>query len=103
MGRLARAVFEAQARNSGLEFLRARVANADWPDLRYSRFAASASAGFHVIVSGHSHQPGKLERDGVLYINPESAGPRRFQLPITVACLNLGRTPFETEFVELKV
>lgn len=62
-----------------------------------------AAAGFHVVVSGHSHQPGKFERDGVLYINPGSAGPRRFQLPVSVARLNLGRTPFETEFVELQV
>ncbi len=62
-----------------------------------------AAAGFHVVVSGHSHQPGKSERDGVLYINPGSAGPRRFQLPVTVVRLNLGRTPCEVEFVELKI
>ena len=62
-----------------------------------------AVAGFHVVVSGHSHQPGRFERDGVLYINPGSAGPRRFQLPVTVARLNLSCTPFEAEFVELKV
>jgi uncharacterized protein len=62
-----------------------------------------AAAGFHVVVSGHSHQPGRFELDGVLYINPGSAGPRRFQLPVTVARLNLGRTPSEVEFVELKI
>jgi hypothetical protein len=62
-----------------------------------------AAAGFRVVVSGHSHQPGKFERDGVLYINPGSAGPQRFRLPITVARLNLARTPFEAEFVELKI
>lgn len=62
-----------------------------------------AAAGFHVVVSGHSHQPVKFERDGVVYINPGSAGPRRFQLPVTVARLDLGRTPFEVDFVELKV
>lgn len=62
-----------------------------------------AAAGFHVVVSGHSHQPGKFERGGVLYINPGSAGPRRFQLPVTVARLNLGCAPFEVEFVELKI
>jgi len=61
------------------------------------------AAGFHVVVSGHSHQPGKFERDRVLYINPGSAGPRRFQLPITVARLNLQRRPFAVEFVDLKV
>lgn len=62
-----------------------------------------AAAGFHIVVSGHSHQPGKLERDGVLYINPGSAGPRRFQLPVTVARLNLQSKPFAVEVVELKV
>lgn len=62
-----------------------------------------AAAGFRVVVSGHSHQPGRFERDGVLYINPGSAGPRRFQLPVTVARLNFGRMPFEVEFVELKI
>lgn len=62
-----------------------------------------AAAGFHVVVSGHSHQPGKFERDGVLYINPGSAGPRRFHLPVAVARLNLASAPFEVEFVELAV
>lgn len=62
-----------------------------------------AAAGFHIVVSGHSHRPGKFERDGVLYINPGSAGPRRFQLPVTVARLNVALAPFELEFVELKI
>lgn len=62
-----------------------------------------AATGFHIVVSGHSHQPGKFERDGVLYINPGSAGPRRFQLPVSVARLDLGKIPFEVEFVELRV
>jgi uncharacterized protein len=61
------------------------------------------AAGFQVVVSGHSHKPAKMERDGVLYINPGSAGPRRFQLPVTVARLDLGTTPFAVEFVELHV
>lgn len=50
-----------------------------------------ATAGIDVVVSGHSHQP-KIETvDGVLYINPGSAGPRRFTLPIALATLELGR------------
>jgi putative phosphoesterase len=61
-----------------------------------------AAAGFHIVVSGHSHKPGKSERDGVLYINPGSAGPRRFQLPVTVARLRLGGTPYKVEFVDLE-
>jgi putative phosphoesterase len=59
------------------------------------------AAGFQVVVSGHSHKPGSHERDGVLYINPGSAGPRRFQLPVTVARLNLERTPYEVAFLDL--
>jgi putative phosphoesterase len=61
-----------------------------------------ASSGFQIVVSGHSHQPGKNEVQGVLYINPGSAGPRRFQLPITVALLSVRQSPFEVEFVNLE-
>ncbi len=60
------------------------------------------AAGFQVVVSGHSHQLGRDERSGVLYINPGSAGPRRFQLPITVARLDLGKKPWSVEFVDLE-
>jgi hypothetical protein len=59
------------------------------------------AAGFHIIVSGHSHKPSQQERSGVLYVNPGSAGPRRFQLPITIARLNIAKTPWKVEFVEL--
>src|SRR6185312_6774442 len=45
------------------------------------------AAGFRAVVAGHSHKPGVLERDGVLYVNPGSAGPRRFKLSITVGFL----------------
>ncbi len=44
-----------------------------------------APSGTRVVVSGHSHKPSVVERDGVLYVNPGSAGPRRFTLPIAVA------------------
>lgn len=44
-----------------------------------------AAAGIRVVISGHSHRPAITERDGVLYVNPGSAGPRRFKLPVTVA------------------
>ena len=46
-------------------------------------------AGLQVIVSGHSHKPGVIERDGVLFVNPGSAGPRRFKLPVTVGWLDI--------------
>jgi len=44
-----------------------------------------ADAAVRVVVSGHSHKPSLVERDGVLFINPGSAGPRRFSLPISAA------------------
>jgi putative phosphoesterase len=62
-----------------------------------------AAAGFHIVVSGHSHKPGRTERHGVRYINPGSAGPRRFRLPVTVARLNLAEEPLKVEFMELEV
>ena len=42
------------------------------------------AAGFAMVISGHSHQPRVVQRDGVQFINPGSAGPRRFSLPVTV-------------------
>jgi len=49
----------------------------------------AVKAGYDVIVSGHSHKPKIETKDGVLYLNPGSAGPRRFKLPITVAILEI--------------
>ena len=43
------------------------------------------AAGVQVVVAGHSHKPLREERDGVIYLNPGSAGPRRFRLPVAVA------------------
>ena len=60
------------------------------------------AAGFQIVVSGHSHKPARSERNGVLYINPGSAGPRRFNLPIMIARLDLGVTPYNVEFVDLE-
>ena len=60
-----------------------------------------AAAGFHIVVSGHSHKPSRTERDGVVYINPGSAGPRRFSLPITVASLDLTHKPWKLDFIHL--
>lgn len=45
----------------------------------------AVAAGVAVVVSGHSHRPDIQEREGVLYLNPGSAGPRRFDLPVTTA------------------
>jgi uncharacterized protein len=60
-----------------------------------------ATAGFQIVVSGHSHKPSRTERGGVLYVNPGSAGPRRFQLPVTVARLDLSEKPWNVDFIEL--
>jgi hypothetical protein len=67
----------------------------------YSLDLDPAASGFHIVLSGHSHKPEQIERSGVLYINPGSAGPRRFQLPVFVALLDVARKPFKVEFDEL--
>lgn len=59
----------------------------DLNDLR----AEPAAAGYRVVVTGHSHKPAVLERDGILFVNPGSAGPRRFKLPVTVGYLTIVR------------
>jgi hypothetical protein len=59
------------------------------------------TAGIQIVVSGHSHKPSRTERAAVVYINPGSAGPRRFQLPVTVARLDLGVTPFGATFIDV--
>ncbi|HUB19912.1 MAG TPA: metallophosphoesterase family protein [Acidobacteriaceae bacterium] len=59
------------------------------------------SAGIDVVVSGHSHQPGVERRKGVLFLNPGSAGPRRFSLPVTVARVTVGDGEVKAEIIEL--
>ena len=61
-----------------------------------------AAAGVDIVVSGHSHKPGTTLKNGVLYVNPGSAGPRRFQLPVTVARLDLQVRPWKVEFIDLE-
>ncbi len=60
------------------------------------------AAGVHVVVSGHSHKPGIEVRQGVLYVNPGSAGPRRFKLPIAVAELVIVGEAITPCIVELR-
>lgn len=62
-----------------------------------------AAAGFAAVVTGHSHKPLAEMRDGVLYLNPGSAGPRRFRLPIAVARLTLSEAGLVHHIVELAV
>ncbi len=59
------------------------------------------SAGVQVVVSGHSHKPSVERRDGVLYVNPGSAGPRRFKLPISVGELTVTGSSVSARIVEL--
>jgi putative phosphoesterase len=61
------------------------------------------AAGFAAVIAGHSHQPRMEERDGVLYLNPGSAGPRRFKLPISLARLTVAGSRLRAELVTLDV
>jgi predicted phosphodiesterase len=56
-----------------------------------------------VVVTGHSHKPLQQTRNGVLFINPGSAGPRRFKLPITVGVLHIDGLDVQGELIELRV
>ena len=60
-----------------------------------------ATAGIGIVVSGHTHTPLIQERRGVLYVNPGSAGPRRFSLPVTTGLLYLGEDPPRAEIVRI--
>ena len=61
-----------------------------------------AAAGFNAVISGHSHIPMIEKRDDILYLNPGSAGPKRFDYPISIAFLYIKGTSIEAEIVELK-
>lgn len=61
------------------------------------------AAGFDVVISGHSHRPTIGEKNGVLYLNPGSAGPRRFTLPVAVAKLVVSEQRLDAEVIELAV
>jgi hypothetical protein len=61
------------------------------------------AAGIRVVLSGHTHKPAIDERNGVLYLNPGSAGPRRFSLPISVAHLHLDSSHIRAEILELSL
>lgn len=61
------------------------------------------AAGFRAVISGHSHRASVSERNGVLFVNPGSAGPRRFKLPVSVARLRIKGASVDTEVVELAV
>jgi putative phosphoesterase len=69
-------------------------------DLKMMKRKISAG-NFQVVISGHSHRPCIEEREGVLFINPGSAGPRRFKLPVSVARLEIEAQEVRVKFIEL--
>lgn len=60
------------------------------------------AAGFHAVISGHSHKPGFQWKGGVLYVNPGSAGPRRFSLPVAVGRLLVDGGVVSVDLMELE-
>jgi uncharacterized protein len=61
-----------------------------------------AAAGMDVVVYGHSHKPGAEWKGGVLYLNPGSAGPERFRLPISMALLHIHAQEITAEILSLR-
>lgn len=59
------------------------------------------TAGFRMVISGHSHKPSLTEKDRVIYLNPGSAGPKRFSLPTTIATIDLNPEPCKIDFIDL--
>ena len=59
------------------------------------------ASGVHAVISGHSHRASKRTRDGVLYLNPGSAGPRRFNLPVTLMLIVVRDTSIDANVVRL--
>jgi len=62
-----------------------------------------AAAGFAAVIFGHSHSPHMERKNGVLYLNPGSAGPRRFTLPVTLGLMQVQGASLNTQLVDLKV
>lgn len=60
------------------------------------------AAGFAAVISGHSHQPRLETKNGVLYFNPGSAGPRRFKLPVSLGRLKIQGAAIQAEILEIQ-
>ncbi|HWZ83729.1 MAG TPA: metallophosphoesterase family protein [Terriglobales bacterium] len=61
------------------------------------------ASGFRVVVYGHSHRPRVEEKNGVVYFNPGSAGPRRFQLPVGVGLMEIHAETVQAHLIDLEV
>jgi uncharacterized protein len=115
-------VIEGLSRIAPVIAIKGNVDTADWaaryPDTRKIKLGGRTiyvlhdinelaldpvSEGIDVVISGHSHRPGIKTMDGVLYLNPGSAGPRRFSLPITVAMLEVAKSGIRPAICELDV
>jgi putative phosphoesterase len=59
------------------------------------------AAGYRAVVAGHSHNPKIIERNDVLYVNPGSAGPRRFKLPVSVGRIDVSGTSIRAQLITL--
>lgn len=59
------------------------------------------ASGFKVVISGHSHSPSNITLNDILYLNPGSAGPRRFNLPISAAVLNIDKGNVNANLIEI--
>ena len=101
-------ILEALAKIASVIAVRGNVDTADWAKSLPETAVAEAdgvniyvlhdsktldldpkASQFHIVISGHSHKPSRSEKNGVLYINPGSAGPRRFKLPVAIAYLRI--------------
>ena len=115
-----RGVLDTLARMAPLTVVRGNNDRADWAttipytaDIEFERVRIHvlhilgelaidpAGSGVNVVVSGHSHQPRVETRAGILFVNPGSAGPRRFKLPVSVARLWVENGRAEAELVTL--
>ena len=61
------------------------------------------AAGFAAVISGHSHRPHQQLKDGVVYFNPGSAGPRRFKLPVTLGRLEIAQGRVKGEILNIAI
>ncbi len=62
-----------------------------------------AAAGFGAVISGHSHRPVVSEQNGVLFLNPGSAGAKRFDLPVSIALLRVQESTLDARLIELDI
>lgn len=72
-------------------------------DLKALAAEAAQGGDYDVVVAGHSHRPAQQRRGGVLYVNPGSAGPRRFRLPVSVGRLTVGASGVRCRLIEIGV